>query len=172
MTLSGTPYVLTGIYFGPSGVGHVSGYRIDGSEGFMLYSGDGGNTWTQNYSSGTSNFCKRVHDVFMYDDDLGKAPAHMKVLTTTNGGGISTGVPENYLNIGLYPNPAVDVIRVRSKVVYEDYRILTLDGKVVRSGTYQPDTRIEVTDLKPGMYVLRLVSGAASTRAIFVRSLE
>ncbi len=63
---------------------------------------------------------------------------------------------------GIYPNPASDIIAVNIPDSYQNLRfeLYDLDAKIVRTGGVNDhNKRIEVSDLKVGMYIVKLYSG-------------
>lgn len=56
----------------------------------------------------------------------------------------------------VYPNPATTHIHIIDQSV-TDYKIFSMTGTLVKQGvTYELDTSIEVQDLKPGLYLIRV----------------
>ncbi|MEO9873152.1 alpha-amylase family glycosyl hydrolase [Ekhidna sp.] len=61
--------------------------------------------------------------------------------------------------IQLFPNPASTIVRLNSKLGNQvDYEILTIDGKLVKSGTYEYVDGIDISKLSRGIYLVKLKS--------------
>lgn len=61
------------------------------------------------------------------------------------------------LPIKIFPNPSQDVISLElSTNELLDYRILSIDGTIVQTGTIQPDQQINIVSLTSGHYTLIL----------------
>tara|TARA_R110002096_G_scaffold135456_2_gene287234 strand:+ start:137604 stop:138695 length:1092 start_codon:yes stop_codon:yes gene_type:complete len=56
----------------------------------------------------------------------------------------------------VYPNPAKDEIRISSKENYSEFSIMSLTGQIVKQGQF--NTKIDVSELKKGIYLLSLKS--------------
>lgn len=59
------------------------------------------------------------------------------------------------LKWALYPNPANDILNIQSDSDLKDYRILTMNGQIVGSGTLDNQS-ISVSDLQSGTYFLEV----------------
>lgn len=55
----------------------------------------------------------------------------------------------------LFPNPAENEVRINGADAGE-YLITQIDGKRVRRGDYVPGSSLDVSDLQPGLYLLRI----------------
>ena len=59
----------------------------------------------------------------------------------------------------IYPNPAVEYVRITSNAEIENLVIFSIDGKVVYTETVnQEETMIDVTSFAKGSYIVRMVS--------------
>lgn len=58
--------------------------------------------------------------------------------------------------VSLYPNPAADLLTVRSSIAYSDIRISDLYGRAVWSGRKNTGADINISSLSPGIYLVRL----------------
>ena len=66
------------------------------------------------------------------------------------------GNPKREQAISLYPNPVSDAFRI-SGVESTDVSLLDLSGKVIqRMKDYQAESEIEISDLPPGIYLIRI----------------
>lgn len=72
---------------------------------------------------------------------------------------VATDHPEDALaSIDLYPNPAQDVVHLKTNadMTGNSYQMLDAYGKVVSTGTLKNDiTSVDVSSLNPGMYLIR-----------------
>lgn len=63
------------------------------------------------------------------------------------------------VSMKVYPNPAVDFVRVAADSDFEgEVQIISLEGRVVRKANFTGTTEIYVADLPTGVYSLRVVS--------------
>jgi len=152
-------FVLTSVVFRNDGLGFASAYRADGSEGIILSSSDGGASWGFNFSTAGMNGARRIYDLYFFDDAHGYASAHWKPLVTD---GLVTAVPQqDAYSFELFPNPSTDRVTLRTMV---DTRLPLelIDGMgrvVLRTSTTGRETTIELSDVKPGVYLLRSGTG-------------
>jgi hypothetical protein len=152
-------FVLTSVVFRNDGLGFASAYRADGSEGIILSSSDGGASWGFNYSTAGMNGARRIYDLYFFDDAHGYASAHWKPLVTD---GLVTAVPQqDAVGFELFPNPSTDRVTLRTMV---DARLTVelIDGMgrvVLRTSTAGRETTIDLSEVKPGVYLLRSGTG-------------
>ncbi|MBP7449435.1 MAG: T9SS type A sorting domain-containing protein [Flavobacteriales bacterium] len=152
-------FVLTSVVFRNDGLGFASAYRADGSEGIILSSSDGGASWGFNYSTEGMNGARRIYDLYFFDDAHGYASAHWKPLVTD---GLVTAVPQqDAVGFELFPNPSTDRVTLRTMV---DARLTVelIDGMgrvVLRTSTAGRETTIDLSEVKPGVYLLRSGTG-------------
>src|SRR5690606_18527013 len=80
---------------------------------------------------------------------------------------ISLDVPEEEAaKFAVYPNPASDVVHIMHNFSQANYRLFTIDGKLVKEGALE-NSQIQVSDLTNGIYMLQVSSGDISqTRKI------
>ncbi|PKP02321.1 MAG: hypothetical protein CVU11_12380 [Bacteroidetes bacterium HGW-Bacteroidetes-6] len=72
---------------------------------------------------------------------------------------VPTSVSENLIQqIQVYPDPATNYIIV-DNAAGKRAQILDIQGNVVIQSSISDNERIEVSSLKPGFYVLQIVSG-------------
>jgi len=80
----------------------------------------------------------------------------------------STGIPAlpGAPEINLYPNPAVDYIRIDSPIEITSWTLFDLSGKTVKHAA--SDLQIPVNDLPAGFYFLKLdtVNGSVTKKII------
>lgn len=168
VVLSGS-FVLTSVVFRNDGLGFASAYRADGTEGVILSSSDAGASWGFNYSTAGMNGARRIYDLYFFDDAHGYANAHWKPLVTQ---GLVTSVPEpDAKRFELYPNPSTDRVTLRTM---EDavlpIELIDAMGRVVlRTSTVGRETTIDLSDVKPGIYLLRSGTGQYVTSRQLMR---
>ena len=76
----------------------------------------------------------------------------------------STVAQDNTLSISdagkdpfaLYPNPARNELNLKGIRQPTDFTIYFIDGKLVRKGIYQPEKSINISELVPGTYILKI----------------
>ena len=56
----------------------------------------------------------------------------------------------------VYPNPTSDVINLASDVSIRVLSIISTDGRLVKK-VANPSTRLDISDLKPGLYLLKMI---------------
>jgi hypothetical protein len=97
------------------------------------------------------------------------APAINSTLTIVED--VSTSVQTTpTLELGLFPNPAEDVLRVRSTQDLANRTVLVTDvtGKEVLRTTLR-NGALDVSDLTGGLYVLHILGEGASLQAKFLK---
>jgi hypothetical protein len=67
-------------------------------------------------------------------------------------GSLTTLSPPATGSIRLYPNPAVDALRIQAPAEMANYAIHDLQGRIIAQGNAQ---RVPVADLVPGIYLLK-----------------
>lgn len=79
-----------------------------------------------------------------------------------------TGVDENtFSSFVLYPNPAHDVIQVASEKQWDQYEILSQEGRLLQSGP-NDNGPIAIDELAPGMYYLLIRNNQSQAMKAFV----
>jgi predicted acyl esterase len=68
----------------------------------------------------------------------------------------------------IYPNPAVDEIKINSNIQFSEYRIVDIFGRTVISGSINSN-KIELIDIEAGNYILELENGGNHYRSKFVK---
>ncbi|QJX49084.1 T9SS type A sorting domain-containing protein [Hymenobacter taeanensis] len=81
-------------------------------------------------------------------------------------------VPEQPLQISLYPNPAIRQLNLTGSANDAQYRVLNEQGTVLLIGWVAAGQSINVESLRPGLYRLEIVAGRRRTVRAFVRSRE
>ncbi len=57
---------------------------------------------------------------------------------------------------GIYPNPVKDEFTVSGISKEQHYEIFSVDGKLIRTGNYQPNSKLNVSTLIKGTYILKI----------------
>ncbi|MHC1706686.1 MAG: T9SS type A sorting domain-containing protein [Bacteroidales bacterium] len=72
--------------------------------------------------------------------------------------------------IRLFPNPVTDKLSFSGLPARgQRIEVLSLDGKLLRSFTYAPGVTFDLSDLGPGCYIFRIVSGSSVSTGKFVK---
>jgi hypothetical protein len=67
---------------------------------------------------------------------------------------------ENDMVFSVYPNPANDLIEIKSEQAFEDIEIYTIDGKCkLRQKSNKKSINLDVSELDSGTYVLSIKFG-------------
>lgn len=62
-------------------------------------------------------------------------------------------------HLKVYPNPAKEILNIRSDhTINYEYHILSINGQLLSSGRFYRDTKIGISHLKPGIYLLKIMS--------------
>jgi photosystem II stability/assembly factor-like uncharacterized protein len=150
-------------------VDHKSGWVV-GDNGLILHTKNAGENWvTQN--SGTT---EELYDVCFVDIHNGWiAGDDGTILHTENGGTVSTGELKRKNNeIVIYPNPCSDAMHLRYLIHDSGHLIsdlYSIDGRKIReliNEVQMPgehEMKLDVTDLTPGVYLIRLQIGNETT---------
>lgn len=59
----------------------------------------------------------------------------------------------------IYPNPANDLIRIEGLSQSANFRIISVDGKVVKEGRVDTSKTINIRDLRNGLYLMEIYNG-------------
>jgi Secretion system C-terminal sorting domain len=97
------------------------------------------------------------------------------VVTDSNGCSVTVGIELllgvgldelNAGTIGLYPNPAIDHLRIASQAVWSSWRIMDTDGRILLTGSRPNNGYIDVSPLKSGAYLLELMEAAGGQASL------
>jgi hypothetical protein len=129
----------------------------DGGE--ILKTMNGGQTWT-NDSSGTWN---GLNSIFFTDSTTGYVVGDGgTILKTGNGGEDFVPVYKSIeTRFTICPNPAKSMITITSKAITKESisaNFLNAEGNEVLKKVTQTSTPIDISDLPPGIYLIRIVS--------------
>ncbi len=86
--------------------------------------------------------------------------------TTAHVGGGTTEIEgiegDNAGKLTLFPNPAVDVVNIRSNAALGKVEVVSVDGSLVKTADIDDTTgTIDVSDMTSGLYIVRTASGTA-----------
>lgn len=56
--------------------------------------------------------------------------------------------------ITIYPNPAKEILHLKSDLELESYRILDISGKLIKTGMLTQDYKIELSEIRAGFYII------------------
>ena len=70
----------------------------------------------------------------------------------------------------IYPNPAKDVINIKSDAQRYEYQIINSLGQVVLDGILSGDNAVSVENINKGVYFLKLIAdGEVSVNRIIIQ---
>jgi len=136
--------------------------------------------WKSDFASldifaGKSNVLVRLKSLSDYGNNLYIDNFNVEITSTPNGGPADpNGIEDiaNRLSFALYPNPAVDVVKVEFIEVYESARITVADARGVVCATMNVlnsnDVRLETKSLSNGVYFVSVESKGNIGRKAFV----
>lgn len=80
-----------------------------------------------------------------------------------------TGVEENEVVFGVYPNPAESVLNVKANAAFE-YQLINSVGQMVMSGVANGNAELNVSDLNNGVYFLKVIAnGNAQIEKVVIK---
>ena len=128
----------------------LSGFPLDEPTA-MIYNGGGSflvASWGAFYSVTLSGVATLLDSIGFDFACKGLVPGNAPV------GLEETLIPED--NLVLYPNPATNVVYIKNeKFIGEEYALFDLNGQLIRQGQILKE--MDVSDLNPGMYILKLI---------------
>ncbi len=81
-----------------------------------------------------------------------------------------TGVEENEVRFGIYPNPAENELNINSSAASFEYQMINSVGQVVMSGVANGNVKLNVSELKNGVYFLKVVAnGNTSVEKVVIK---
>lgn len=167
----------TSFYYEQYASGFLSKFNLDGTPDLSF-----GNNGFYNFF-GADQMMRRVAKI-KFDDKKrlivagdSKLVDRQFTLTRFNIGNETLGIQGNSIitdEIKLYPNPANDFIRLKnlkSETENIDFKITDLSGKLIKTGHYKQSETIDVHDLEPGIYFIRMIlkNGKVHTEKIIKR---
>ncbi|MBX3043729.1 MAG: T9SS type A sorting domain-containing protein [Candidatus Kapabacteria bacterium] len=153
---------------------NISFHNLDigilvGSNGLILRTTDGGNSWINESPEDVSQKQNRVYQFITF---LGENP----LLATSNDGIFKGKLPlsvnsKEATELGIYPNPAYSFITLSHDMIqhYERYKIYDIKGRKLQSELLS-SYRIDISGLEQGTYYLQLYnSSGLSVTSGFVK---
>lgn len=64
-------------------------------------------------------------------------------------------------DIALYPNPAQDILNIKTDLSFHTFSIYTIDGSVVKEGLLGEKSQIDISSLEKGVYLIKLEDTAS-----------
>ncbi|MFC1734214.1 YCF48-related protein [candidate division KSB1 bacterium] len=143
-----TNYVYTGMHYSNFNTGYIVAY-----DGHIMKTTDGGTSYSPDISV-TSN---HLMDVYFPIDGIGYIVGYNGIILKMGGGaGLDHFFSEKDVKISIYPNPANDYIDVEIAEGLVELGIFNLEGQeLYRENLKQDKNRIDISELSPGMYVIR-----------------
>jgi photosystem II stability/assembly factor-like uncharacterized protein len=142
---TGVLNTLNGVFFIDADTGYVVG-----TAGLIMKTINGGVNWNT-MMSGTSQVLNSVHFATQVD---GWAVGNAGTILKYNGSaglGVAANSEEKYFKF--YPNPAKDFVTLISQRSLATIKLYNALGQVVYSGLLESEeTKIDIRDLKPGVY--------------------
>ena len=81
-----------------------------------------------------------------------------------------TGVTENEMILGIYPNPAEDVLYINANAANYEYQMINSVGQVVMRGVANGNVQLNVSDLNSGVYFIKVIAnGNAQIEKVVVK---
>ena len=80
-----------------------------------------------------------------------------------------TGVAEDEVVLGVYPNPAESVLNINANAAF-DYQLINSIGQVVMSGSAEGNAELNVSELNKGVYFVKVIAnGNANIQKVIVK---
>ena len=94
-------------------------------------------------------------------DDVRTSIAEIKLRGTTES--LGTDLIKDEVSINLYPNPTSDILNIETSSDDKTQVVITnINGSVVKSVSIFGSTKLDVTDLSPGIYLVKLQTPGAT----------
>jgi hypothetical protein len=160
----------TGTFYA-SGIVYVPGtdntYVSTGIDEGASYTTDGGQTWTE-IENADPTIGKYYSSLAFISPTVGFAGGVSQAQSTTTGepfpsfsvlsGSLSLAVSDvnaNKAKLTIYPNPAVDVVNLKSSKTIKEVAIFDLTGKIVKRE--KTNSQVNVSNLAKGTYVAQAI---------------
>ena len=80
------------------------------------------------------------------------------------------GIDEAELVYAVYPNPAENVLNIKSNAASFEYMMINSIGQVVMSGVAEGDVELNVSELNNGVYFIKVIAnGSANIQKVIIR---
>ena len=93
-----------------------------------------------------------------YSDKNFTQEVHSTTINITVSETVSTKDLNNFNNLKVYPNPATDYFQLSNAVGVKKIVIYNMFGKEVKSYFHYPNAQHEISELKTGMYIVKLIN--------------
>ncbi len=81
-----------------------------------------------------------------------------------------SGVEENEVSFGVYPNPAESVLNINSNAASYEYQMINSVGQVVLNGVANGNIELNVSELNNGVYFLKVIAnGNAEIQKVIIK---
>jgi hypothetical protein len=144
-----------------------------GPDGRLVVQGDAGN-WIEGIGSSMGLFDQVMLNLSGVNSFLDCMSHNGMILYPLSGPGIcdltTTIAERNSNSIQLYPNPATDLLHVRTTLDNGLYSIISIDGRIVQRGEFGGGLhQIPVSLLPGGIYVVVIEAFGIPIRASFIK---
>jgi Secretion system C-terminal sorting domain len=112
----------------------------------------------------TNWFQGSIDNVLLYNRAL--SPSELRGINTTYG--IASVEENNLLHVSVFPNPASNVLTIKSDEV-TNYSITSLTGSYIKSGNTLNTSTISIEELAPGTYFLTMNQNGQVQTVQFVK---
>ena len=122
-----------------------------------------------------------VTDLTYVDEHLAWETTYNYTIVAQYEGGVSLpeavsatigvdAIGENEVVLGIYPNPADDVLNINANAESFEYQMLNSIGQVVMSGVANGSAELNVSDLENGVYFLKVIAnGGAKVEKVIIK---
>jgi hypothetical protein len=155
--------------FRSDGAGFVTGYRTDGTAGYILLSQDGGATWNLHFSTAPLNSARRLYDIRFFDATHGYAMGQIRPLRSN---GLVTSVQEEATAASApYPNPTEGDVTLLVEEAGAHVELFDATGRQVwqgRSAQAGP-VQLPLGALPAGAYTVRVRTERAVQSQVVIK---
>ncbi len=125
------------------------------------YSTDGGLTWIEIDNGNQRGKVEFLNPTTGWAGQFSDGPSGTKGILKFSGD-LSLGVSDNAVknNLKVYPNPAVDVVKISANKKVENITVFDMTGKKVKS--FNAANEINVSSLAKGTYILQVYYGGGA----------
>ncbi|MBE0639481.1 MAG: T9SS type A sorting domain-containing protein, partial [Bacteroidales bacterium] len=143
---------------------------------FKVFTSYNGTTWQQRYS-GTIYMGGCILAGIFTESVLASRTSvawfdNVEVASGLKTGEVFTITESDPLNVEIYPNPADDLvtISITGKESEVSYQVTDIDGRLIGQSNFTGrETTLDVSNFKPGLYVIRLeIGGKMATKRLVV----
>ena len=153
---SNTANLLSDIKFADNQKGWACGYT-----GTILKTTNGGVTWTP-YFSGATGTTAWLQSISLFNSDEGVAVGDVGTIIKFIDNGSSANIDETELNkLAIYPNPASDLITLKTQGTIEKVQIFNVMGDLVQT---EQSNSFSIRELNTGIYIVDVRTSVGSYR--------